>query len=295
MLFIVASLIVTPKPSAPQCTSSRHASQSMRQGARVLTATTTRMASTTSSAAQAAAAGAGAGAGAGGSAATGQPFGSFDAFQQFASRRSPIFGTHGMVSSSQPLASEIGLRVLKAGGNAADAAVAVAAALNGGWCFNPGSRCWHAPRGISCCVIVVVWLAHTSDGAVQHWYRRRLLLLVLRREDKEGAPQSLLPVICSSPHMTAQVEALNASGRCPRKLTLERARADCLGKEGATADSMPPFHVHTVTVPGAAAGWAGVLAEDVCVVPGRWPDHRGPLARACVIRYHLEVGHDVTG
>lgn len=35
-----------------------------------------------------------------------------------------------MVASSQPLATEIGLSILKAGGNAADAAVGVAAALN---------------------------------------------------------------------------------------------------------------------------------------------------------------------
>ena len=38
---------------------------------------------------------------------------------KFNSRRSPMICTHGMVSTSQPLASEIGLRVLKAGGNAA--------------------------------------------------------------------------------------------------------------------------------------------------------------------------------
>ena len=48
----------------------------------------------------------------------------------FTSRRSPVVSLHGAVASSQPLATEIGVRVLKAGGNAADAAVAVAAALN---------------------------------------------------------------------------------------------------------------------------------------------------------------------
>lgn len=48
----------------------------------------------------------------------------------FNSRRSDVHATHGMVSSSQPLASQIGLDILKKGGNAADAAVAVAASLN---------------------------------------------------------------------------------------------------------------------------------------------------------------------
>eukprot|EP00041_Stephanoeca_diplocostata_P012880 m.217381 g.217381 ORF g.217381 m.217381 type:complete len:557 (+) comp19125_c0_seq1:156-1826(+) len=62
----------------------------------------------------------------------------------FNSRRSSIYATGGMAASSQPLATEIGLRVLQGGGNAADAAVAMAAALNvtepcstgiGGDCF----------------------------------------------------------------------------------------------------------------------------------------------------------------
>lgn len=58
--------------------------------------------------------------------------------------RSPIYARHGMVASSQPLATEIGMRILKQGGNAVDAAIAIAATLNltepcstgiGGDCF----------------------------------------------------------------------------------------------------------------------------------------------------------------
>ncbi|KAG4072389.1 hypothetical protein HA402_004321 [Bradysia odoriphaga] len=46
------------------------------------------------------------------------------------SRRSPIYAKNGIVACSQPLAAEAGLEILKRGGNAADAAIAVAAALN---------------------------------------------------------------------------------------------------------------------------------------------------------------------
>ena len=45
------------------------------------------------------------------------------------SRRSPVLSTRGAVASSQPLATLAGVRTLQAGGNAADAAVAAAAAL----------------------------------------------------------------------------------------------------------------------------------------------------------------------
>ena len=52
---------------------------------------------------------------------------------------------------------------------------------------------------------------------------------------------------------TKQVTALNGSGRAPAALTLDRLKQDGFSAE------LPPFHPHTVTVPGACAGWFDLI------------------------------------
>jgi gamma-glutamyltranspeptidase/glutathione hydrolase len=125
---------------------------------------------------------------------------------EFSSRRSPIHGRRGMVSTSQPLATAAGIEILSKGGNAADAAVACAAALN---VTEPTST------GIGGDMFALYYDAETK-----------------------------------------QVTALNGSGRAPAALTIDR-----LKKEGLLADELPPYHAHTVTVPGACAGWCDLIEK----------------------------------
>ena len=121
----------------------------------------------------------------------------------FDSRRSPVYSRRGMVAASQPLAVAAGLEILALGGNAADAAVATAAALN---VTEP-----------------------TSTGIGGDCF-------ALYYDAKTG-----------------KISGLNGSGRAPAGLSLER-----LAREGFE-QVLPLFHPHTITVPGACAGWCDLV------------------------------------
>ncbi|HEX9837963.1 MAG TPA: gamma-glutamyltransferase [Anaerolineales bacterium] len=73
---------------------------------------------------------------------------------------------------------------------------------------------------------------------------------------------------------TKRVTALNGSGRAPAALTLDR-----LKNEGLSAE-MPPFHVHTVTVPGACAGWFDLIEKH------------GSLSMAEILAPAIRLAHE---
>jgi gamma-glutamyltranspeptidase/glutathione hydrolase len=128
---------------------------------------------------------------------------SFNGSEEYCSHRSSVYSTRGMIAASQPLAVAAGLEILARGGNAADAAVATAAALN---VTEPTST------GLGGDCFALFYAAQSG-----------------------------------------QVSALNGSGRAPAALSLER-----LQREGFAQD-LPPYHPHTITVPGACAGWCDLL------------------------------------
>src|SRR5262245_42113641 len=70
----------------------------------------------------------------------------------FKTGRSVVFAPHGMVATSHPLAADIGLDVLKKGGNAVDAAIATNAAIG----LMEAMSC-----GIGGDLFVIVWDAKT--------------------------------------------------------------------------------------------------------------------------------------
>lgn len=129
-------------------------------------------------------------------------------FISFPSRRSVVHSLNGIVACTQPLAAQAGQRILQNGGNAADAAVAVAAALN---MTEPSS---------------------TGIGG-------DMFCLFYNAESKK-------------------VSALNGSGRSAMNSSLAGMRRD-LGLRPHQPGTIPTTSVHSVTVPGAAAGWVDTV------------------------------------
>jgi gamma-glutamyltranspeptidase/glutathione hydrolase len=112
--------------------------------------------------------------------------------------RSEVLARNGMVATSQPLATQAGLAVLRAGGTAVDAAIAANAVLG---VVEP-TGC-----GIGGDLFALVWDAETRT-----------------------------------------LSGLNASGRAPRGLSLEKLRE-------LAGDAIPPRGPLPITVPGCVDGW----------------------------------------
>src|SRR6476469_5936653 len=119
---------------------------------------------------------------------TGKPF----------ATRSEVLGRHGMVCTSVPAATQVGLDILKRGGSAVDAAIAANAVLG---LVEPISN------GIGGDLFAIVYEAKTG-----------------------------------------KLHGLNASGWTPAGMTLDFIRS-----QGHS--EMPGNGIHSVTVPGAVAGW----------------------------------------
>ena len=123
---------------------------------------------------------------------TGQPF----------ATRSEVIAQHAMAATSQPLATQVALDIMKQGGNAIDAAIAANATLG---LMEPTGN------GIGGDLFAIVWIQ---------------------------ADQKL--------------HGLNASGRSPESLTVERLQEE-LEKSGR--QSIPPTGPLPVSVPGCVDGW----------------------------------------
>ncbi|TKX69631.1 gamma-glutamyltransferase [Halorubrum sp. GN11GM_10-3_MGM] len=144
---------------------------------------------------------------------------------RFTSRRSTVYGQRGVVATSQPLASEAGIEVLREGGNAFDAAVATAAALN---VVEPTST------GLGGDVFA---LYRTADGEV-------------------GAMRS-----CGGAPADATIENVRAALAEDEDADSYYPDDGGYAVDDASEAGMPFYGPHAVTVPGTARGWEATVEE----------------------------------
>ncbi|GIV63687.1 MAG: gamma-glutamyltranspeptidase [Bellilinea sp.] len=103
----------------------------------------------------------------------------------FNSRRSPVVGREGMCASSQPLATAAGLEMLRKGGNAVDAAIAMAATLN---VTEPGST------GLGGDCFALVYESQSRSVFALNGSGRAPAALTLERLKHEGLGEHLPPL-----------------------------------------------------------------------------------------------------
>jgi gamma-glutamyltranspeptidase/glutathione hydrolase len=121
---------------------------------------------------------------------TGKPF----------ATRSEVIAQHGMAATSQPLATQVAIDILKKGGSAVDAAIAANATLG---LMEPTGN------GMGGDLFAIVWIESEK-----------------------------------------KLYGLNASGRSPKSLTLEKLKAEIGNK-----DKIPSLGPLPVSVPGCVDGW----------------------------------------
>ena len=144
---------------------------------------------------------------------------------RFVSRRSTVYGQRGVVATSQPLASQAGIETLREGGNAFDAAVATAAALN---VVEPTST------GLGGDVFA---LYRTADGDV-------------------GAMRA-----CGGAPADATIDNVQQALREDDDAAAYYPDDGGYAVDDTDEAGMPFYGPHAVTVPGTARGWEATIEE----------------------------------
>ena len=144
------------------------------------------------------------------------------ATNKYPSRRSVVYGKNGMVCTSQTLAAQAGLDILKKGGNAIDAALATAISLT---VLEPPSN------GIG------------SDLFALVWYKGKLYGL----NGSGPAPAALTREIV--------IEKMRADGNVANALSSDNTSRQNGEIADLSASDMPDHGWETVTIPGAPASW----------------------------------------